>query len=115
MFCPGCGCEYEPGVHRCGDCRVPLVEEPPAARRVEFVEFEEVLATYNPGDVAVLRAVLDSEGVTYFFKGESFANLRPLVDPARLMVRKDEVETARRILKDLKLAYTGISLRRGAQ
>ena len=110
MFCPSCGCEYEPGVYRCGDCRVPLVEEPPAPRRVEF---EEVLATYNPGDVAVIRAVLDSEGLTYFFKGESFAHLRPLVDPARLMVCKDEVETARRILKDLKLAYTGISLRRG--
>lgn len=36
--------------------------------------------------------------------------MRPLVEPARLMVRKDQVQQAKDILKNLKLSYMGIAI-----
>ena len=38
--------------------------------------------------------------------------VRPLVEPVRLMVKTDEAEKAKEILKDLNLAVTGIDLRK---
>ena len=76
----------------------------------EFVDFEEILATYNPADIAILKSILDSEDITYSFKGENFQHLRPLADPARLMIRKDQVEIVADLIKDFKLSYMGINL-----
>jgi hypothetical protein len=77
----------------------------------EFIDYKEVLATFNPGDIAIIKSILDGEGITYFFQGENFNYCRPLVIPARLMVKKDEVEKAKEVLKDLKLTFSSISLK----
>ena len=106
MFCPRCGCEYRDGFTECADCGIPLVPEPPPPPpEPQYLEYEPVLATYNPGDIAVIKAVLESEGITYFFDGESFNMLRPLVQPAKLLVAKEQVQEAREVLKGLNLAY----------
>ncbi len=111
MFCPKCGAEYREGFTECADCMIPLVwEEPPEPRRVmEYVEYEEVLRTFNPADIALIKSILDAEEITHFFRGEHFILIRPLADPAVLMVNKDEVERAREALKDLDLKFKGIS------
>ena len=111
MFCPKCGAEYREGFTECADCMVPLVWDKPPERRteVEYVEYEEVMSTFNPADVAIVRSVLDAEDITYFIKGEHFLLIRPLADPAVLMVKKDEVETAREVLKDLDLKFKWIT------
>lgn len=111
MFCPKCGAEYREGFTECADCRVPLVwDKPPEPRlEVEYVEYEEVLRTFNPADIALIRSVLDAEGITHFIKGEHFILVRPLADPAALMVKKDEADRAREILKELDLKYRGIT------
>jgi hypothetical protein len=111
MFCPKCGAEYREGFTECADCMVPLVwEKPPEPEsKVEYVEYEEVLRTFNPADIAVIRSILDAEDITYFIRGEHFLLIRPLADPAALMVKKDEVETARDVLKDLDLKFKGIT------
>jgi hypothetical protein len=36
--------------------------------------------------------------------------MRPLADPVRLMVRQDQVEEAKELVKDVKLSVAGISL-----
>jgi hypothetical protein len=87
-----------------------LVDEIPPAPEPEFVDFAEVLATYNPADIAFLKSLLEAENITYFFKGEHFLYLRPLADPARLMVRKDQTEFVREMVKDLDLAFMDINL-----
>ena len=110
MFCPECKSEFIDGIEKCPECMVGLIEELPPEPEPEFVDFEEVLATYNPADIAFLKSILDSEKITYFFKGEHFQNVRPLVDPARLMVRTDQVKIAQDLIKDLKLSYMGINL-----
>jgi hypothetical protein len=110
MFCPTCRAEYREGFHVCSDCNVDLVEVIPPEPEPEFVNLKEVLATYNPADVAFLKSLLESEGIQYFFKGEHFMYMRPLADPVRLMVREDQVEAALELLKDVDLSVTGISV-----
>lgn len=110
MFCPKCSAEYREGFYVCSDCNVDLVDVVTPAPEPEFVNLKEVLATYNPADVAFLKSLLESEGIQYFFKGEHFMYMRPLADPVRLMVREDQVEAALELLKDVNLSVTGISL-----
>ena len=110
MFCPNCRAEYREGFQVCADCSVDLVDELTPEPEPEFVNLKEVLATYNPADVAFLKSLLESEGIQYFFKGEHFMYMRPLADPVRLMVREDQVEAALELLKDVDLSVTGISL-----
>lgn len=109
MFCPVCKSEYVDGVTECHDCRVPLVtvlkdplDEPP-------IEFEEVLQTYNQGDIAVIRSLLDNEDIQYFFRGEIFNLVDPLIQPAKLHVRKDQSKRVRELLADMNVTFLGVS------
>jgi hypothetical protein len=110
MFCPICKAEYRQGFTRCSDCEVDLVETLPFAppeSAPESVDYKEVLATFNPMDIALIKSILDAEEITYFFQGISFL---PFALPARLMVKIDQVEHAVEILQDLKLSFSGINV-----
>lgn len=109
MWCSSCGAEYVPGIRECPDCRVALVETLPP--RPAPVEFEEVLRTYNQGDIALIKSVLDAAAIEYFFQGEIFNLVDPLIQPARLRVRKDQAGDARELLKGLSFNYLGVSVR----
>ena len=109
MFCPNCRAEYREGFTVCADCDVPLVAElPPEAvtEAPQYIEFEEILLTFNAGDIATVKSLLEEEGIDYYFQNEFFNYVQPLAQPARLMVRKDQAEEAREILKELKITYT---------
>ncbi len=81
----------------------------------EFIDYKEVLSTLNPGDIAVIKSILDSANITYFFQGENFNYWGDGVIPARLMVKKDQVEEVKEILKDLKLNFNIINLRENSE
>ena len=110
MFCPKCRAEFRDGFNICSDCDLDLVDELSPLPEPEFVDYKEVLGTYNPADIAILKSVLESEGIQYFFKGEHFMYVRPLADPVRLMVRTDQVAKAVELLKDVNLSVTAINL-----
>jgi hypothetical protein len=110
MFCPKCRAEYREGFRTCADCNIELVDELPPEPEPEFVDYEEVLATYSRTDMALIKSILDAEDITYFFKGEYFAYVSPLADPARLMVRRDQVRDVKNLLKGLKLSYLGVNV-----
>lgn len=110
MFCPDCKAEFIDGITRCPVCHVALVDALPADPVPEFVDYTEVLATYNPADVAFLKSLLEGEGIQYFFKGEHFLYMRPLADPVRLMVRADQVDAAQELLESVELSITGINV-----
>jgi thiamine-phosphate pyrophosphorylase len=78
-------------------CDVP----PPSAEE----NFESVLETYNPADIAVIKSILEDAGIFYHFHGEHLL-LRPLGAAARLMVARRDAEEARALLADLNLNYT---------
>jgi hypothetical protein len=99
MFCPECRREYKEGFYTCRDCGVSLVAKLPPEPALESLEFEKVLVFLGPSDVAMIKSLLDSEGIAYYIKGES-----PDSDDTALMVRKDQVDEARQILDGLKLS-----------
>ncbi|HUL38007.1 MAG TPA: DUF2007 domain-containing protein [Thermodesulfobacteriota bacterium] len=98
MFCPQCRTEYREGFYTCTDCGVPLVSELPPEPAPEYLEFEEILISLSSSDVAMIKSLLDSEGITYYFRGESSYSFAP---PTRLMVQKDRADEAREILEGL--------------
>ena len=115
MFCPKCGTEYREGFFVCSDCDADLVDqlpEAPGGEELEFVDYVEVMGTYNPADIALIKSILDSENITYYFNAEHFMCVGPLAEPARLRVRKDEAEKAKELLQGLNLSVIGIDLRK---
>ena len=113
MFCPKCRAEYREGLTVCSDCDSDLVDELPPEEEPQFTEYVEILGTYNAADIALIKSILDTENITYYFNAEHFRNVEPLAETVRLMVKKDEAEKAKEILQDLDLAILGIHLRKG--
>ena len=105
MFCPECGYEYRQGFSRCPDCDVELVRDAPPEDRTEYGDYVQVLDTFNPFDIALIKSLLDSEGIKYFFIGENFGGIYPMATAPRLMVLREQEDEAREILKDLQLTY----------
>ena len=109
MWCPSCRAEYVPGIRECPDCHVILVNTPPPPPVA--VEFEELLRTFNQGDIALIKSILDDAEIDYFFQGEIFNLVDPLIQPARLRVRKDQAGDAKELLKGLNVSFLGVSVR----
>jgi len=112
MFCPKCATEYQAGVTICADCDVPLVAELPAAAADDLIEAEEILATYNVGDILMIKSLLDANHIPYLLHGETFAVVDPLIQPARLLVPPAWAAQVRELLQGLDLNYRGISAER---
>lgn len=111
MYCPQCRAEYRPDIVTCGDCRVPLVEFLPEAEALpEQDTYLEVMATYNVADLAVIKSLLEAEKVAYYLHGENFHAMTPWVQPVKIFVREDHMETAKELLFSLDLHATAVSL-----
>ena len=108
MFCPECKAEYREDIAVCSTCQVHLVEALPPEPEQEFIEYEEVLRTYNPADIAFVKSLLEGENITYFFQGEFFNQMEPPVIPVRLLVRKDQTELAKEILQGTQLTFMAV-------
>lgn len=121
MFCPICGDEYREGFTECADCHVPLVPEPLPSAPVEpkpflsdpapeveyeYVEYKYVLTIYDTVEMALIRGVLESEGIIHSFDGEGVYMYRSVTPPMRLLVKKDQVEQAIEIIADMNLQHT---------
>lgn len=103
MFCPKCKSEYREGFYKCADCGVDLVSERPfePEEKVSYVDLVEVFWTFQQGDIAFLKSVLDGDGITYCFQGENSNLMVGGGSYARLLVQADQVERAKEILQEL--------------
>src|ERR1700675_2412729 len=113
MFCPKCRCEYREGFSECADCHVELIPElaplPAEPKSGDFVEYKELLSTYNLADIAFIESVLDSEKIIYFMQNEEFNTLTFSPQPVRVMVNTDQIEKAKQLLKDFQPQYSRLS------
>ncbi|MBI5376554.1 MAG: DUF2007 domain-containing protein [Candidatus Schekmanbacteria bacterium] len=105
MYCPKCGAEFIEGITVCDDCNVSLVPEPPSPIENEFIEFEEILETSNPGDIAIIKSILGGSDIDFYFNGDFSMDILYHAIPAKLMVSKDQVEEAVELLKDLNINF----------
>lgn len=109
MYCPKCRTEYRPEFNICSNCNIELVHELPDEPILKFVDYEEFIFTNNPGDSALLKSVLDAEGIQYYIQGETFAPYFYHALPMHFYVRKDQIAEVKDIIKDLNLRITTYS------
>ena len=114
MFCPKCKAEYRDGFYKCTDCGVDLVyelpgelqtkytEEPPGGEAGGGIKYKDIYSTFNAGEIAFIKSLLQASNIRYFVQGENFAYVRGFVQPAIIMVDETQHEDAENILKDFK-------------
>jgi len=73
-------------------------------------KFSPILSTFSQVDVAMIKSLLEGN-VDYYFKDENFMSVRPLLEPAILMVREDYVDEVKELLSDFELNYLGLSVK----
>jgi len=105
LYCPSCKAEYKTGIAHCPDCGVPLVDElpvdgPMTPEEEEAASLVEVFSTYSQGDLLLIKALLDAEGIVYHFQGELFGGSGVFITPAALFVAKGDAERVREMLRD---------------
>jgi hypothetical protein len=102
MFCPNCKSEYREGFSECADCGTALVSELPSDNNEDDVSYAgmvEVYSTYNQGEIAFIKSMLDAEGITYYFQGENPMMMIAAGSYARLLVQTDQADHVREILQ----------------
>ena len=67
--------------------------------------FVKVLETDSLTDIALIKSVLDAEGVSYFLQGENMKFIQPPYGSTVLMVAEKDIKKAVELLKPLKLSY----------
>jgi hypothetical protein len=106
MYCPICRTEYLENVGHCVDCGEALVDQLPEIIPPGYHEYETLLSTFSPADIAIIKSLLDDSEIDYYFHGENSSFMQPFAVPAILMVRKDQASDARTLLKDLPILYS---------
>jgi hypothetical protein len=105
VFCPKCKAEYREGVITCADCGVPLVDSLPGEPEHRDIEFVDIVRTFSPQDIAIIKSILDGSGIEYYIQGDHTINVRPFADPAIVYVVKEQADEAIELLKDLDLSF----------
>jgi hypothetical protein len=109
LHCPQCHSEYRAGSKECIDCHVPLVRGviEDASKTGDALMINEndednveILAISNAADVAFIKSIMEGSGIAYQFFDEQYL--------AKLMVRKEDEQEVRELLKDIKLHYEGM-------
>ncbi|RME49805.1 MAG: hypothetical protein D6795_11150 [Deltaproteobacteria bacterium] len=65
-FCPKCSAEYEPGIEKCYDCGVPLVETLPPEAEEKEEEFVEVFRCFDIVEAELVSDLLKEAGIDNF-------------------------------------------------
>jgi hypothetical protein len=68
-----------------------------------------LIETQSPADVALIKSVLDAEGIHYLAHGEQFSMLRQMVEPVRFMVPEEELDAARDLLVGISFKYAPLA------
>ena len=109
MFCPECRSEYVEGVMKCPDCGIALIDKLPpeeyGGAREDATDYLPLVRTFSAKDIALIHSILGGTNICYFIRGEGLTHLRPLADPAILMIAEEDIEDARELLKDLPLSF----------
>jgi hypothetical protein len=105
VFCPKCGEEYRWYVMVCPTCDLDTVDRLPGPEPTPDVELVSVLATGDPGVIALAKSLLEGEEIEYMVRGDDlpFGSVGPMtgLGPAEFLVRADDAHRARTLLEGL--------------
>ena len=116
LICPNCSChitltfeERSTQKIHCPKCEALLDYKSKEDRIVEPDEFVEIISSFNQGDLAVIKSLLDDAQIEYNTIGENFLSVDPLIQPAKIYVKKAQLLEAHELLKEFKLHIFGAS------
>ena len=112
MYCPSCGESVDRDETACPECGAELVETRPGPPPDPSIRLTSVLATGDPALIAFAKSLLDAAGVEYLVRAEGLQELfgwgsigagySILTGPAEFVVREEDAERARELLRDLR-------------
>ena len=111
MFCPKCKKKFKWMLLTCPECGVPLIHDvakpssAAAPREVEYVSYVPLYSPQNESESALLKSILDSEGINYFVRNDNFGSLEVgprigLFNAKLIEVQDDQYERANELLSD---------------
>ena len=103
MICPKCKAEYREGYTKCADCEVELVDKIIAeegSSELEEIIFETVMTSFNQGEIALAKSLLESNDIQCFVQGESFNSLFRTSIPVSIKVPEEYSNQAKEVLKE---------------
>lgn len=118
IICPSCSSELNLDederagkIFHCPECEAYLdfTVTPPMV--LEQKKYKEVFSSRNQGDIALLKSFFDDSDIDYYVVGEDFLATYPLIQPAKFFVTEDQLEEAKRLLKDFNANLFGVSRR----
>lgn len=65
---------------------------------------KELVSTSSMADIALIKSLLDAEGIPYLAQGEGFHAVRPLIQPVRFLVPEEEIDRARPLIESVRLS-----------
>jgi predicted Zn finger-like uncharacterized protein len=116
IICPSCQStiainqdEQKKKLVRCPECDslINIAITPPNI--VKDDKYVQILSSMNQGDLGIIKSMLDDGSIDYFVNGENFLSVDPLIQPARIMVREDQLDEAIEIIKNFELHIFGVS------
>ncbi|HKJ67094.1 MAG TPA: hypothetical protein VKA68_04005 [bacterium] len=113
-YCSRCDSRFSSKLKRCPHCGSRLSrwsDNSPDRRdqvKARHLEYVKVLSTFNNGDVAIMKSILDGGDILYYFMGEHFNAVDPLIQPMRLYVAKEQVSTVKELLQTFTDRYPGL-------
>ena len=105
MICPECKAEYRPGITRCAECGIALVDALPAEEH-DAPELVPVYELHDPSDLLAVESALDGAGIPFELEDESavpgatLAGLDPMGRVAVVLVPRERAAEARQLLGD---------------
>lgn len=74
-------------------------------------EFKEILKTFNAGDIAFIKSLLEEHDINYYINNENvnMVGMLTFAEPMRVMVEARQYETAKEILAEFEGNFTKFS------
>lgn len=106
MFCPVCNAEYRSGFTVCSDCNVELVREADLQNQSDATDaIVNLYSPINEMELAMIRSILDGEGICYFVNNDNFGSLEvgpriEIFNKKMIVVPYDQYERASELITD---------------
>lgn len=114
--CPSCQIELElseaeriSGEVHCPACEAFIDFRMSPPKVISRENYVELLSSFNAGDIGLIKSILESGNIDYYIFGEQFLNIYPAVQPARFYINENQLEEAKKLLKDFELHIWGAS------
>lgn len=109
-FCPACQAEYAPGVERCHDCEIDLVESleaPPEAEAQEPGTLVTIATFEAPLKASLLASRLETSGIQCFIADAETVGMYQLLTSAvggvKVQIREQDAPRAAYVIRELGL------------